>query len=448
MISELNLQNPWWRHKNEIYNDRYVKEALSKKNQILYTFLKKNTILIGPRQVGKTTFLKLFIKDLIEKKIDPKNIFYFSCEPLDNKNDLIELFNTIHELKQEKRTYIFLDEVTLIENWEIALKFFLETDLSKNKIILCTGSSAYFLKKGTERLPGRNIDYELFLPLSFKKYYNTFYKNIISKKLKINNLESFYDKAKELAIELSGLNNALIKYQKTGGFLKPIYENIESNEISAQTYEIYLRWILGDLSKLNKSEKIFKSIIKGVIKIYSSSFSLNALAKEMNIPAHTTVSEYLDFLNTILLLNNLYQVNPNSKTPVFRKNKKAYFKDPFYYSVFKGLTMGKFQDFSQNKSDILLEGVVCEALSRIKQKSYDFSDFLWFFAKKKETDFCININKELIGIELKWQNNIDIKDFNNKHVFKKRILLSKNDLSFDKEFNFLTIPVSIFLMLI
>jgi len=55
------LQNPWWRGRDEIYKDDKVKAVLSKKSPLKYFFEKKNKVIIGPRQVGKTTYLKLCI---------------------------------------------------------------------------------------------------------------------------------------------------------------------------------------------------------------------------------------------------------------------------------------------------------------------------------------------------------------------------------------------------
>ena len=113
---------------------------------------------------------------------------------------------------------------------------------------------------------------------------------------------------------LDEINAKLYIYLKTGGYLKPIYEFLENNYIREETYEIYVKWILGDLSKLDKRESIFKSMIRGVIKNYCSKFSLLSFAREMEIPSHVTVSEYLETFQSLLLVNNLYQVDLSKKT--------------------------------------------------------------------------------------------------------------------------------------
>ncbi|MBD3204656.1 DUF4143 domain-containing protein [Candidatus Woesearchaeota archaeon] len=218
--------------------------------------------------------------------------------------------------------------------------------------------------------------------------------------------------------------------------------------ISPETYEIYVRWILGDLGKLNKKDYLFKSIIIGIIKNYGTKFSLHSIAKQTEVKTHVTVSDYLDTLQSLVLINLLYQFNYNKKIPLFRKKKKSYFLDPFLFSVFNGYTLGKYQDYSFENKASLVEGIVCEALARRVRQDLDISSNLWFFTKKKETDFVLQQDKKILGIEVKYQNKVTKSDFNNYAIFKKRILLSTNDYEFIKEKNMLIIPVSLFLAIV
>ena len=410
---------------------------------------------LGPRQVGKTTMLKLFIHDLIKRGTNPENIFYFSCEPLSDKKEIIELLNDFDEFSRETagKKYILLDEITMVRGWEYAVKYFLETEMGRNKQIVVTGSNAFLLKTGSERLPGRNIETNLFLPLSFRDFLINFgsrglKKTLLSTCVKyqdINN-KKMHSAAMKILPFLKELNSKLMLYLKTGGYPKPIYEFLENGRISEETYEIYVKWILGDLSRLDRRENIFRSMMHGVIKNYTSKFSLLSFAREMEIQSHITVSDYLELLQSLLLINNLYQVNLGKGLPVFRKEKKAYFLSPFLYSVFSGYVTGKYQDYSSGREDKLLEGVVCEALARLNRKQLDFNHFLWFFFKKKETDFVIKVNNSPVGIELKWQRSAGKRDFSNYHVFRNRILLTRNTLKLED--GLLMMPVSLFLALL
>ncbi|MEM2618217.1 MAG: hypothetical protein QW356_01835 [Candidatus Hadarchaeales archaeon] len=54
--------------------------------------------------------------------------------------------------------------------------------------------------------------------------------------------------------------------------------------------------VMFDVTKLARSEKIALSVMLEVVRRYGSKFSLNALAKEMEIGSHVTVRDYLEIL--------------------------------------------------------------------------------------------------------------------------------------------------------
>ena len=81
-IKQITEQNPWWIDPEKINEDSKVLESISKDFRIRYTFPEENLLIIGPRQVGKTTYLKLFVRDLIGRGVDARQILYFSCEML------------------------------------------------------------------------------------------------------------------------------------------------------------------------------------------------------------------------------------------------------------------------------------------------------------------------------------------------------------------------------
>ncbi|MEA3307008.1 MAG: hypothetical protein U9Q34_04395, partial [Elusimicrobiota bacterium] len=83
-IEQIAISSPWWNDGRWHAKDRNIKAAkLSKLN---FRHLKDNIkikassidIIRGPRQIGKTTEIKLLVHDFINKKINPKSIGYFS----------------------------------------------------------------------------------------------------------------------------------------------------------------------------------------------------------------------------------------------------------------------------------------------------------------------------------------------------------------------------------
>src|SRR5690606_6273737 len=75
--------------------------------------------------------------------------------------------------KKDEKIYLFLDEVQVVENWELYIRRVYDTE---NIQIYITGSSAKLLSTEiATSLRGRTITYEIF-PFSFKEYLE--YKNI------------------------------------------------------------------------------------------------------------------------------------------------------------------------------------------------------------------------------------------------------------------------------
>jgi len=54
----MTFQNPWWVNKMSVYEDDQVKKALSVNPRFTVPQPQESVLLLGPRQVGKTTFLK------------------------------------------------------------------------------------------------------------------------------------------------------------------------------------------------------------------------------------------------------------------------------------------------------------------------------------------------------------------------------------------------------
>jgi len=71
--------------------------------------------IFGPRQVGKTTLLKLIIKRLLDEGINPKAIFYVRCDYLSDYKELMKVLDEYMEFRKNEgieSSYFLLDEIT------------------------------------------------------------------------------------------------------------------------------------------------------------------------------------------------------------------------------------------------------------------------------------------------------------------------------------------------
>jgi uncharacterized protein len=161
--------------------------------EILHLFnMEKDVIytLRGSRQVGKKTSLKLLIKKLL-RKTQKGNIFYCTCNNIDNYHELINIFRMYLDwADNNKRKHIFIDDITFVKNWTRAIKHLSDLGRLRNCTVILTGSNAHDLKYEVERMPGRrgedsDLDKILF-PLSFHEYVHLINPDISEKFHNIN----------------------------------------------------------------------------------------------------------------------------------------------------------------------------------------------------------------------------------------------------------------------
>ncbi len=421
--SSVTSQNPWWENEKAIEIDEKVSYAIKKKPAFLLKFLEGNYLILGPRQIGKTTYLKLCIRELIKKGVNPKHCLYFVCNLVMTPQEVVDIVDLF---KKSGGKYVFFDEISFVPNWERAVKQLLEVEaLSKGMNLYFTGSTTLELQK--ERFPGRPIKIREFLPLTFRDFCELMgsesLKRKISERIKF---ETIIDETPRLLTNQEEIQKLFQQYIACGGFLRAIYELTEKGRISEETYQIYWDWIVGDITRLGLSERTLSAVLKGVVKMYSSSFSLSSLAKEVEIPSHVTVRNYLEILESLYVLRSYWK--EYDKTPFFRKERKVYFIDPFIYHVASLKTLGIIQETTEMPK--IVEGIMAELMKRDKIN-------IKFFRGKKEIDF---VSKNT-GIEVKWRENVEANDFP-KINFKNKILLSKNTVNLKDEVKI--IPASAF----
>ena len=128
-------------------------------------------VVTGFRRCGKSTLLLQFQEYLKERGVDDSQIISINFEKLEFEHllDYKELYSYITErLHPEKMTYIFLDEIQLVEGYQKAVDSLFVRD---NVDIYITGSNAQMLSgELATLLSGRFIEIEM-LPLSFAEFY-------------------------------------------------------------------------------------------------------------------------------------------------------------------------------------------------------------------------------------------------------------------------------------
>lgn len=274
-------------------------------------------VFIGPRGVGKTTFLLHRIKD--------KHFLYFSADnPLVSQSSLWDIGSAAFN---EGWDGIVVDEVHRAKDWSTHLKALY--DSYPGKTIWTSGSSSILLKLGVGDLSRRFS--RIYMPLlSFREY--LFLKNQLS----FTPFEPFDADQTIIKEIISSVN--IIKEFKT--FLKegqrPIFLDWDYRE---QMENIIEKTIYSDVPYLvpQISENHFR-LIKAVLAYISTSniptVNIESLCKKWGL-GKPKLYQLLQAMHHVGLIRVIYK---HGDTAIYSKGAKIFFYDPSMYSVLNGET--------------------------------------------------------------------------------------------------------------
>ncbi len=441
-LDSITKQSPWLLDAQQIEADIHLIRMQS--FPLIYhehTFLEHKFVdgvymVTGPRQIGKSTLLKMFIK----KHLTPnnhENFLYFNCDLLDNKQAIVEMVETyLEQFPSKKRRYLFLDEITAVKDSILAIKYLVDSGHDKNLTYVLTGSSSVNIKKTGEHLPGRRgkgIDFD-YKPISFRSYLQLVYPDI-DFDIPFNAPEKDFMAIKKTV----NLSKALKTYLMTGGFPRVINEYYMNKAINDDVFTIYRSWITSEIAKADKREYIAKRILERCLFSLTSDVSYNAFAQDTGVGSHNTIYDYLNFFENAFVLSLIYNYDIHQQRVNYKKNKKIYFNDPFIYAVIDAWITGKpRQDY-----DYLTKNSSCSKIIEnliYNHLSYYFEN-IYFYRAQNEIDFIANN----YCIEVKYQNSISTSDYNQLNKLKNnKIVITKQH--YHKNKDILLLPVEYFLL--
>lgn len=417
-IEQIALASPWWVNPDWAKSDHNIVSALKSGIKMRhidqYQFKHPGIEIIrGPRQIGKTTEIKMIIKELINKGRHPKSIGFFTGDVISRSRELFEilkLFSQHLTLNKIKSGIFFLDEVSSIKDWQKAVKGFIDMGLGENIHLVVTGSSSIELKRGYERMPGRRRggkDY-IFLPVSFAKFCSLTNPAKYIPKGNFNNIlkpKRYFEKFKEeVSIESAFYKRCLMDYIRIGGFPRSISDFVKYKEISNETLFIYQSVLFSEFEKYKKSLTTLMQIMGEIVKNISTPVSFNAIMKNIELASAKTVKEYIEMLTLAYLGLQVPCIDISKKKIFNKKDKKIYLIDPVVFKVLQD----KFKISPLPESN-LAENMAGIQIGRFFLK--EWADigilnklFYWKSAKGNEVDFVIFLDEKPFGIEVKYQN--------------------------------------------
>lgn len=490
-VQELVLQNSWWKEEKEIENEREIAQwnnsAIRWEPRQLNKFTLDEDVIYtlrGPRQVGKTTLVKLLIRGLLQKGLDKRRIFYWTCDLVENPTKLVDVVQSyLRYARQfsEDRLYVFLDEISSVPDWQKGIKHLSDLGLLRNATLVLTGSHTIDISRTSEKLPGRRGEVEDVLdkilpPMKFSEYVETRNEEIhnlltgLGLRLIENRRRVFLElnagkiseEVQELALYSDDLALMLNEYLITGGIARAIDAYIKQGLIPAYVYRTYVDAFLGDVAQWGRSKLNLKLVAEQLLRRIASRTSWTSISKDLDISPHTVI-EYVQLLTETFVIQVLYGIDPSRQKALRRKNKKLHFADPFIFHALNAWVNAAdgYERTLQvlREKEIrgkLVESVVGSHLIRFLFNWYDspFFDyqeklFHWYDGDR-EVDFALNLDGQLAALEVKYKSDVNRREVGGIYKFRRLagssggIMISERTLRAD---GIAIVPAHIFLML-
>jgi len=322
----------------------------------------KAIVLLGPRQVGKTT--------LIKKCLAGKDFLFLNGDDPEIR-DLLENAG-VSKLKAiiGKNTTVFIDEAQRIKDIGLIAKMITD-QFSKVQLIL-SGSSALEISHSTqESLTGRKFEYHLF-PISWEEFENH-----------VGYIEASAQLEERL---IFGMYPDILNHRS------------EARDVLKQLTSSYLYKDVLSLTGIKKPDLLDK-LLKALALQLGSEVSYNELSNMLQIDK-ATVSKYIDLLEKAFIVFRLNSFSRNQRNEI-KNNRKIY----FYDNGIRNMIINNLNPLNlrTDKGALWENFLIAE---RIKLQQYNqiyTNNYFWRTVQKQEIDFVEDSNGKLTAFEFKWK---------------------------------------------
>ena len=351
---------------------------IRRKKQLIIAkhFVKKEfTILIGPRQIGKSTMLKQMFEDLLAKG---ETAFFLNLD----RKDILEELNISPEnlfkicpLENDKKITVFIDEIQYLDDATTFLKLLFDEYSTRLKIV-ATGSSAFYIdRQFKDSLAGRKkifqmgtLDFEEFLHFKGR---NDLVDEVVSLKLK----------KKTKSVHETILWNYMDEFMNYGGYPAVVLED-NADEKIALLREIRDSYIKRDLLESGVTDQTkFYRMFMLLASQSGGMLNVNEIANTLRI-TNATVENYLYILQKCFYIT-LVQPFYNNLRKELTKMPKVYVND----IGLRNILINYFGSIEQ-RSD---KGLILENFCfRVLTENYEQDQIkYWRTADGNEIDFIV-----------------------------------------------------------
>lgn len=330
----------------------------------------KVLVIIGPRQVGKTT--------LIRKLCEEEGNYLFVNG--DDTEDRL-LFENAGESKLRSiighHKTVFFDEAQRISNIGLILKII--HDRIKDIRLVVSGSSALDIgNKLNEPLTGRKWEYNLFA-------------------FSWNELKTHFGYSQNF--------KNIPQYLIFGTYPEVITKAQEAESILRQLASSYLYKDILQFKGIRKPEFLDKLLLALALQM-GSEVNYNELSKMVGVD-RATVEQYISLLEKAYIVFRLSPLSRNIRSEM-NTSRKIY----FYDNGIRNTIIGNFQslEFRQDVGALWENFMISERVKVLNYRNWHGRFYFWRTYQQQEIDWIEEMDGQFSAVELKW---------NEKHKNKK-----------------------------
>lgn len=326
-------------------------------------FRGKAIIVVGPRQVGKTTLLKMLANEYDRK------VLVWNCDEPDVRRKLTDPTSTMLGNETAGYDIVFIDEAQRVQNIGITLKLLIDNYPGKQVVV--TGSSAIELSNSiNEPLTGRKYEYALF-PFSVEEL------------VKENGIQE----------ERRLLERRLIY----GAYPEVVNNPGEERETLTNLVSSYLYKDIFAFQDVRKPE-IIEQLLQALALQVGSEVSFNELGRLLGMNS-VTVQRYIDLLEKSYVIFHLRSFSRNVRSEL-KKSRKIYFCD----NGVRNALIGDYKPLAlRTDTGALWENYLIS--ERMKHNAYNAfygKSYFWRTQQQQEVDYIEDYDGVLHAYEFKW----------------------------------------------
>ncbi len=351
------------KHKNII--KRFLRDIIVER-----LFKGKIIIVLGARQVGKTTLIAHILSDSDYSYLE------LNGDEADVRDLLADTTSTRLRAIVGRNKIVFIDEAQRISNIGLSLKLF--ADKLSDVQVIATGSSSFELAaKINEPLTGRKYQFQLFAPSYLEM------------------------------VAHHGLleENRLLEHRLVYGYYPEIITHPgEEQELLQLLSDSFL---YKDLLLLEDVIKpiLFEKLLKALALQLGSEVSFNELSR-LTGANNQTVEKYITLLEKAFVIFRLPAFSRNVRNEI-RKGKKFY----FYDNGIRNAIIKNFQ-LPPQRTDMgpLWENfLISERMKSLSHYNLDVDRYFWRTIQQQEIDYIEETAHSLTAWEFKWNSRAKTK---------------------------------------